>query len=178
MLKIRRPLGRLIFNMGIAIPGKTVFVTETAPRIHEFVMDCGVPVLCTRYKAVIGKLVLRATALSLSSYLFKIQTLEKNLLAHDATVGILCHMQNLIIISSIYRIREICDSIIFALTPYSEYDQGLLLFMESKWLASLFDVYIRDRFNCHQRLVVDAHNIKIYRLTVVSSTWYGYTYLL
>ena len=33
MLKIRRPLGRLIFNMGIAIPGKTIFLIETAPRI-------------------------------------------------------------------------------------------------------------------------------------------------
>ena len=33
MLKIRRPLGRLIFNMGIAITGKTVFLIETAPRI-------------------------------------------------------------------------------------------------------------------------------------------------
>ena len=32
MLKIRRPLGRLIFNMGIIIPGKTVFLIETAPR--------------------------------------------------------------------------------------------------------------------------------------------------
>ena len=32
MLKIRRPLGRLIFNMGIAIPGKTVFLIETAPE--------------------------------------------------------------------------------------------------------------------------------------------------
>ena len=32
MLKIRRPLGRLIFNMGVAIPGKTVFLIETAPR--------------------------------------------------------------------------------------------------------------------------------------------------
>ena len=32
MLKIRRPLGRLIFNMGIAIPGKTVFLIETALR--------------------------------------------------------------------------------------------------------------------------------------------------
>ena len=31
ILKIRRPLGRLIFNMGIAIPGKTVFLIETAP---------------------------------------------------------------------------------------------------------------------------------------------------
>ena len=31
MLKIRRPLGRLIFNMEIAIPGKTVFLIETAP---------------------------------------------------------------------------------------------------------------------------------------------------
>ena len=34
MLKIRRPLGRLIFNMGIAIPGKTVFLIETAPRMQ------------------------------------------------------------------------------------------------------------------------------------------------
>ena len=33
MLKIRRLLGRLIFNMGIAIPGKTVFLIETAPWI-------------------------------------------------------------------------------------------------------------------------------------------------
>ena len=33
MLKIRRPLGRLILNMGIAIPGKTVFLIETAPWI-------------------------------------------------------------------------------------------------------------------------------------------------
>ena len=31
MLKIRRPLGRLIFYMGIAIPGKTVFLIETVP---------------------------------------------------------------------------------------------------------------------------------------------------
>ena len=36
MLKIRRPLGRLIFNMGIAIPGKTVFLIETAPRCSFF----------------------------------------------------------------------------------------------------------------------------------------------
>ena len=36
MLKIRRPLGRLIFNMGIAIPGKTVFLIETAPRSCEW----------------------------------------------------------------------------------------------------------------------------------------------
>ena len=35
MLKIRRPLGRLIFNMGIAIPGKTVFLIEMAPRIRR-----------------------------------------------------------------------------------------------------------------------------------------------
>ena len=35
MLKIRRPLGRLIFNMGIAIPGKTVFLIETAPWTQQ-----------------------------------------------------------------------------------------------------------------------------------------------
>ena len=34
MLKIRRSLRRLIFNMEIAIPGKTVFLIETAPRSH------------------------------------------------------------------------------------------------------------------------------------------------
>ena len=33
MLKIRRPTGRLIFNMGIPIPGKTVFYIETGPRL-------------------------------------------------------------------------------------------------------------------------------------------------
>ena len=36
MLKIRRPLERLIFNMGIAIPGKTVFLIETAPWASPF----------------------------------------------------------------------------------------------------------------------------------------------
>ena len=33
MLKIRRPLGRLIFNMGIAIPGKTVFPPDRLQTI-------------------------------------------------------------------------------------------------------------------------------------------------
>ena len=43
MLKIRRPLGRLIFNMGIAIPGKTVFLIEMAPWTYsgaEFHQHC------------------------------------------------------------------------------------------------------------------------------------------
>ena len=35
MLKIRRPLGRLILNMGITIPGKTVFLIETAPWLFQ-----------------------------------------------------------------------------------------------------------------------------------------------
>ena len=39
MLKIRRPLGRLIFNMGIAIPGKTVFLIETAPQWNVFIFQ-------------------------------------------------------------------------------------------------------------------------------------------
>ena len=33
MLKIRRPLGRLIFNMGIAIPGKTVLPGMAIPML-------------------------------------------------------------------------------------------------------------------------------------------------
>ena len=44
MLKIRRPLGRLIFNMGIAIPGKTVFLIETAPRAQIQYEDVILPV--------------------------------------------------------------------------------------------------------------------------------------
>ena len=43
MLKIRRPLGRLIFNMGIAIPGKTVFLIETAPRARIQYKDTVLP---------------------------------------------------------------------------------------------------------------------------------------
>ena len=39
MLKIRRPLGRLIFNMGIAIPGKTVFLIETAPWAKRLITE-------------------------------------------------------------------------------------------------------------------------------------------
>ena len=35
MLKIRRPVGRLIFNMGITIPSKTVFLIETAPCFNS-----------------------------------------------------------------------------------------------------------------------------------------------
>ena len=46
MLKIRRPLGRLIFNMGIAIPGKTVFLIETAPwSWKKYVMEWTVLIL-------------------------------------------------------------------------------------------------------------------------------------
>ena len=46
MLKIRRPLGRLIFNMGIAIPGKTVFLIETAPWWSEPLWrSCGISVM-------------------------------------------------------------------------------------------------------------------------------------
>ena len=39
MLKIRRPLGRLIFNMGIAIPCKTIFLIETAPWVLIWTND-------------------------------------------------------------------------------------------------------------------------------------------
>ena len=46
MLKIRRPLGRLIFNMGIAIPGKTVFLIETAPCLFDELLNIVVNDLC------------------------------------------------------------------------------------------------------------------------------------
>ena len=41
MLKIRRPLGRLIFNMGIAIPDKTLFLIEMALRSHFHIAALG-----------------------------------------------------------------------------------------------------------------------------------------
>ena len=70
MLKIRRPSGRLIFNMGIAIPGKTVFLIETAPwkamlgkswRVNRFelivfmLMSCKVAfaVLCSLWSNIL-----------------------------------------------------------------------------------------------------------------------------
>ena len=46
MLKIRRPLGRLIFNMGIAIPGKTVFLIETAPKSLVIAIELHVLMSC------------------------------------------------------------------------------------------------------------------------------------
>ena len=46
MLKIRRPLGRLIFNMGIATPGKTVFLIETAPWCSFQYEDAVLPAHC------------------------------------------------------------------------------------------------------------------------------------
>ena len=55
MLKIRRPLGRLIFNMGIAIPGKTVFLIETAPCSLENSCGCGFIILSDRYISIIFK---------------------------------------------------------------------------------------------------------------------------
>ena len=57
MLKIRRPNGRLIFNMGIAIPGKTVFLIETPPsswpgkamlRVSDVILSFAA--LCAQYE--------------------------------------------------------------------------------------------------------------------------------
>ena len=47
MLKIRRPLGRLIFDMGIAIPGKTVFLIETPPWKFYCLIEYDFPVVIT-----------------------------------------------------------------------------------------------------------------------------------
>ena len=43
MLKIRRPTGRLIFNMGIPIPGKTVFYIETGPWYQPKLHSATIP---------------------------------------------------------------------------------------------------------------------------------------
>ena len=43
MLKIRRPVGRLIFNMGIAIPSKTIFLIETAPWQRQCIFVSNLP---------------------------------------------------------------------------------------------------------------------------------------
>ena len=40
MLKIRRPLGRLIFNMGIAIPGKTVYYRGLSTWSAQNISHC------------------------------------------------------------------------------------------------------------------------------------------
>ena len=63
MLKIRRPLGRLIFNMGIAIPGKTVFLIETAPRwfLYSWTVD-GIRLNCQMYHFGVDFLYVENTA--------------------------------------------------------------------------------------------------------------------
>ena len=58
MLKIRRPLGRLIFNMGIAIPGKTVFLIETAPWISIMFRPISEYPWIPRVRCVVLKLML------------------------------------------------------------------------------------------------------------------------
>ena len=55
MLKIRRPVGRLIFNMGIAIPSKTVFLIETAPWFfYEYTLYASVTGVLYRISWYIG----------------------------------------------------------------------------------------------------------------------------
>ena len=41
MLKIRRPLGRLIFNMGIATPGKTVLLRQPPGSFQTLTLNEG-----------------------------------------------------------------------------------------------------------------------------------------
>ena len=57
MLKIRQPLGRLIFNMGMAIPGKTVFLIETAPRILKCMSSHGINLLICEYSGFSTRMV-------------------------------------------------------------------------------------------------------------------------
>ena len=67
MLKIRRPLGRLIFNMGIAIPGKTVFLIETAPCWWQTSGS-----VCIRNRYLKGRyIVARKTWPTAADYIFK-----------------------------------------------------------------------------------------------------------
>ena len=56
MLKIRRRLGRLIFNMGITIPGKTVFLIETAPCLTEWTTryNYGHYTICILYEVFVS----------------------------------------------------------------------------------------------------------------------------
>ena len=64
MLKIRRPLGRLIFNMGIAIPGKTVFLIETAPRVICFI---DVLLVCCMYDT------LRCSVINIDEWMMNVE---------------------------------------------------------------------------------------------------------
>ena len=76
MLKIRRPLGRLIFNMGIAIPGKTVFLIETAPWLHKYTWH-----LRSEYQISLEKL--SAQRIELSAQSLKYGTASDEHRKHD-----------------------------------------------------------------------------------------------
>ena len=54
MLKIRRPTGRLIFNMGIPIPGKTVFLIETGPRFRYILSYWNIKFTCSLYNVIMN----------------------------------------------------------------------------------------------------------------------------
>ena len=56
MLKIRRPTGRLIFNMGIPIPGKTVFYIETGPRHPRVEIRASIDVISPLLLAMCSRL--------------------------------------------------------------------------------------------------------------------------
>ena len=67
MLKIRRPLGRLIFNMGIAIPGKTVFLIETAPCISQDIIWLSTDDIACYFECIIFKNIFVIKSCSISS---------------------------------------------------------------------------------------------------------------
>ena len=79
MLKIRRPLGRLIFNMGIAIPGKTVFLIETAPCwqpvLHCVIVNhrCDSFIITQMWQLIILLRSFETTSADLWNYQLKIQ---------------------------------------------------------------------------------------------------------
>ena len=72
MLKIRRPLGRLIFNMGIAIPGKTVFLIETAPSQHQTITWTNAYLMSIEPIGTnIGEIIIKLLRFSLKKYIWK-----------------------------------------------------------------------------------------------------------
>ena len=103
MLKIRRPVGRLIFNMGIAIPSKTVFPGMGIPMLKirrpvgRLIFNMGIPIPMgipmLKIRRPVGRLIFNKGITIPSKTVFLIETAPW--LTHSFVrvfVFLLCHL--------------------------------------------------------------------------------------
>ena len=129
MLKIRRPLERLIFNMGIAIPGKTVFLIETAPRTYIMVFRFTNSVNSSTNKIIHGSLH-HARVISRVMFIHQPEapTCSSRYGHHNLYASTWAHTLNLFLFCH-HIVRRKCDTIGWQL-------KLLLILLELLWIGT------------------------------------------